>query len=56
MGQPDRAIPFMEKLVQMEPERLDLYLNLAQLYKSLGQMEKAETAYNKILSQESTLR
>lgn len=42
----------MEKLVQEEPERLDLQLNLAQLYKLIGQKQKAETAYDQILSKE----
>ncbi len=47
-----QAIPLMEKLVHQEPKRLDLCLQLAQLYKSTGQLTKAETAYDYVLTQQ----
>ena len=47
-----QAIPLMEKLVHQEPKRLELSLKLAQLYKSTGQLTKAETAYDYVLTQE----
>jgi len=49
-GQPNLAIPLMEKLIGQEPERLELQLNLAQLYKLTGQLPKAESAYDRILA------
>lgn len=51
-GQPNLAIPLMEKLVRQEPERLELQLNLAQLYKLTAQLPKAESAYDRVLLQE----
>lgn len=51
-GQFDKAVSLMEKLVEQEPKRLDLRLNLADLYELTGQVSKAETAYDQILAQE----
>ncbi|MFQ4168366.1 tetratricopeptide repeat protein [Scytonema millei] len=51
-GQPNLAIPLMEKLVRQEPERLELQLNLAQLYKLTEQLPKAESTYDRVLLQE----
>lgn len=47
-----QAIPVMEKLVQQQPESLELRLQLAQLYESADQLSKAETAYDQILAQQ----
>ena len=51
-GQFDQAVRLMEKLVQREPERLDLRLQLAELYEILGQVTKAETAYDQVLARQ----
>jgi tetratricopeptide (TPR) repeat protein len=42
----------MEKLVQQEPQRLDLHLQLADLYELTGRIRKAETAYDQVLAQQ----
>ncbi len=42
----------MEKLVQRQPQDLNLRLNLAQLYELVDQRRKAETAYDQVLVQE----
>lgn len=42
----------MEKLVQQEPNDLDLHLQLAELYQSAGQVTKAETTYDSVLAQQ----
>ena len=47
-----QAIPVMEKLVQQQPENLELRLQLAHLYESADQLSKAETAYDQILAQQ----
>lgn len=52
-GQFDQAVPLMEKLVQQEPKRLDLRLQLAKLYQFTGQVSKAETAYDQVLAQQN---
>ncbi len=51
-GQLNQAVSLMEKLVQQQPELLDLRLQLAQLYESTGQLTKAETAYDQVLTQQ----
>jgi len=51
-GDFNRALPLMEKLVALEPERLDLRLQLAQLYEFTGQVNKAEIAYDQVLTQQ----
>lgn len=51
-GQFDQAVPLMEKVVQQEPERLDLRLQLARLYELAGQFAKAETVYDQVLTQQ----
>ncbi len=49
----DKAIPIMEKIVEITPENLNWQLNLAQLYKLTEQREKAETLYDRILAQDT---
>ena len=44
-----KAVAVVEKLVQKEPESLDLRLQLAQLYENTDQVAKAETEYEQIL-------
>jgi len=51
-GQFNQALPLVEKLVQQQPERLDLRLQLADLYELTGQVSKAEAAYDKVLTQQ----
>ena len=48
----NQAIPVMEKLVQQEPKRLELRLQLAEVYEITGQVTKAEIAYDQVLAQE----
>ena len=52
-GQYDQAVPLMEKIVEQKPERLDLRLQLAELYEITGQVSKAEQAYNQILAKQN---
>jgi tetratricopeptide (TPR) repeat protein len=52
-GQFDQAVSLIEKLVQQEPERLELRLQLAGLYEVTGQVAKAETAYDQVLAQQN---
>jgi len=47
-----QAIALMEKLVYQEPKQLQLSLHLAQLYSFTGQVTKAETAYDQVLSKQ----
>ena len=49
-GQYNQAVPLMEKLVEQQPESLDLRLQLAQLYELTNQATKAETVYDQILA------
>lgn len=57
LGQPDQAVPLMERLTQQEPENVDLRLTLAQLYELTGQTQKAETLYDEVLAkQKNNLR
>ncbi len=51
-GQLAQAVPLMEKLVQQEPENVELRLQLGQLYELTGQVSKAETAYDQVLAQQ----
>lgn len=44
-----QAVSSVEKLVQEEPESIELRLQLAQLYESTDQVAKAETAYDHVL-------
>ncbi len=48
----DKVISLTEKLVQQKPDRLELRLQLAQLYEITGQVTKAETAYDQVLAQQ----
>lgn len=52
-GEFQQAIPLMEKIVQQEPQRLDLHFQLAHLYEITGQVLKAETVYDQILAQQN---
>ncbi len=52
-GQFYQALPLMEKLVQQKPERLDLRLQLANLYQFTGQASRAEIAYDQVLAQQN---
>ncbi|MBV8882418.1 MAG: tetratricopeptide repeat protein [Chroococcidiopsidaceae cyanobacterium CP_BM_RX_35] len=49
-GQFDQAVSLMEKLVQQEPNDIALRLQLAQLYQFTGQVTKAETVYDWVLT------
>ena len=51
-SQLNQAIPVMEKLVQQQPKRLELRLQLAEIYEVTGQVTKAEIAYDQVLAQE----
>ena len=51
-GQFNQAVASMEKIVQQEPQRLDLRLYLAYLYELTAQVSKAETAYDQILERQ----
>lgn len=48
----NEAVTSVEKLVEKEPSRIQLRLQLAQLYETTGQTAQAETAYEQILRQE----
>ena len=52
-GQFDQAVPLMEKLVQQEPENVNLRLQLTDLYEITGQPAKAETAYDQVLHRQN---
>ena len=52
LGQPDKAVPLLEKIVTQKPKDLDLKFNLADLYELTGERQKAETVYDAILSQQ----
>jgi len=52
-GQFYQALPLMEKLVALEPERVDLRLHLANLYQFTGQAFKAEIVYDQVLTQQN---
>lgn len=45
-------IALFEKLVQQQPQNINLKLQLAQLYELTGEITKAETAYDRVLAQE----
>ncbi|WP_052672502.1 tetratricopeptide repeat protein [Aliterella atlantica] len=47
-----QALPLFEKLVQQKPQRLELRLQLAQVYERTDQFEKAEAAYDQVLAKE----
>ena len=49
-GQYDQAVPLMENIVEQQPDRLDLRLQLAQLYELTDKANKAETVYDQILA------
>lgn len=51
-GKYNQAIPLMEKLVQQQPEKTELRLQLAYLYELTDQLVKAETAYSQVLAQQ----
>lgn len=51
-GQYGQAIPLMEQLVQQQPERAELRLQLAYLYEITQQLSKAESAYDQVLAQQ----
>lgn len=44
-----QAVSAVEKLLQEEPESIELHLQLAQLYESTDQVAKAETVYDDVL-------
>lgn len=47
-----RAIPLMEKLIQLRPDLTSLRLSLAHLYEFTDQNQKAEAAYDQVLAQQ----
>ena len=51
-GQFNEAITLTEKLVQQNPDRLDLRLQLAELYELTGKLTSAETTYDQVLSKQ----
>lgn len=51
-GQFDQAVALTEKLLQQEPEDLELHLELAELYELTGKVEKAETTYDQVLAKQ----
>jgi tetratricopeptide (TPR) repeat protein len=50
IGQPNQALPLLEKIVAQKPEDIELQFNLADLYELTGQNQKAETTYDTILT------
>lgn len=52
-GQFTQAVTLMEKIVQQEPNRVDLRLHLAYLYELTSQILKAETTYDQVLAQQN---
>ncbi|MBV9388484.1 MAG: tetratricopeptide repeat protein [Chroococcidiopsidaceae cyanobacterium CP_BM_ER_R8_30] len=48
-GHFEQAVSLLEKLVQQEPNDLELCLQLARLYEFTGQAAKAEIAYDRVL-------
>lgn len=54
LGQLQKAIPVMEKIVQLQPKNLDWRVNLAKLYELTEQGPKAETVYDQILVQDKS--
>jgi tetratricopeptide (TPR) repeat protein len=40
LGEPDKAIPFLEKAIAIKPTHTVAYLSLARAYKALGNAEK----------------
>ena len=49
-GQFQQAIQLLEQMIQREPERVDLRLQLAQLFELTGKVADAEIVYDQILS------
>ncbi len=47
-----QALPLFERLVQQQPERIELRLQLAQIYERTDQDQKAETAYDQVLAEQ----
>lgn len=47
-----QALPLFERLVQQQPKRLELRLQLAQIYERTYQEQKAETAYDQVLAEQ----
>ena len=45
----DRAIAIFEELIQRDPDNINGYLNLAELYEELKEWEKAYAAHEKVL-------
>ncbi|WP_404785248.1 tetratricopeptide repeat protein [Altericista sp. CCNU0014] len=52
LGQPDRAITRLEKLIETSPKDINTLFELAGLYTLTGQDDKEENTYDKILSQD----
>jgi tetratricopeptide (TPR) repeat protein len=52
-GQFDQAVTLTAKLVQQEPERLELRLQLAELYELTGKLTKAEITYDQVLTKQN---
>jgi len=55
-GQFDQAVTLTAKLVQQEPERLELRLQLAELYELTGKLTKAEITYDQVLTNKITAK
>lgn len=51
-GQFKEATSLMEKLLKQEPARIDLRLQVADLYEITGQIQQAEKAYDQVLKQQ----
>ena len=51
-GQFNEAVTLTEKLVQQNPERLELRLQLAELYELTDKLTEAETTYDQVLSKQ----
>lgn len=51
-GQFNEAVTLTEKLVQQNPDRLELRLQLAELYELTGKLTEAETTYDQVLSKQ----
>jgi tetratricopeptide (TPR) repeat protein len=51
-GQLNGAAVLLEQLIQRQPQRIDLRLQLAQLYELQGNITKAETAYDQTLAKQ----
>ena len=49
MGQPDKAITYHKKMLELQPDNINLTYNLALLYNEINQPEQALELLNKLI-------